>query len=65
LCSAILHNLLLKDGYTYEIFQQDPDMVNDPDKDDPDTPTTNDPRDRANIEIIKMEVLRFHGKINI
>lgn len=40
-------------------------MVNDWDVDDPDIPTTNDPHDRANREVIKLEVLWFHGDINI
>jgi hypothetical protein len=62
---AILNNLLLKDGHIYEIFKQDPNMVNDPNEDDLDTPATNDPCDRANREVIKMEVLQFHGDINI
>jgi hypothetical protein len=61
---AILHNLLLEDGYTYENFDHDPDMVTDLNEDDPETHVSNDPRDRANREIIKMEVLRFHGDIN-
>jgi hypothetical protein len=61
---AILHNLILEDGYNYENFEQDPDRINDPNEDDPDTPTTNDPRDRANREVVKMEVLCFHGDIN-
>jgi hypothetical protein len=40
-------------------------MVNDIDKDDPDKPAINDPYNRANKEVVKIEVLRFHGDINI
>ena len=39
-------------------------MVNDPSINDPNTPATNDPRDRANREVVKLEVLCFHGNIN-
>jgi hypothetical protein len=61
---AILYNLLLEDGCTYGNFEQDPDRVNDPNEEDPDMPATNDPCDRANREVVKMEVLHFHGDIN-
>jgi hypothetical protein len=54
----------MEDGYTYENFEQDPDRVDDPNEEDLDTPPTNDPCDRANREVIKMNVLRFHGDIN-
>ena len=61
---AILHNLVLEDGYTYGNFEQDPDRISDPNEDDPDTLATNDPCDRANREVVKMEVLRFYGDIS-
>ena len=61
---AILHNLLLQDGYVYENLLRDPDMVHDPNEDDLETPATNDPHDRHKREVVKMEVLRFHRDID-
>jgi hypothetical protein len=61
---VILHNLLLENGYTYANFKQDLDRVKDPNEEDPNIPTTNDPRYRSNREVVKMEVFCFHGDIN-
>ena len=55
----ILHNLLLEDGYEYRDFEHDLDMVHNPNEDDFETPTTNDPLDKAHKEVIKMEVLKI------
>ena len=61
---SILHNLLLEDGYQYGDFEHDPDMVQDPNEDDFETLTTNDPLNKAHREVIKIEVLKFHRDID-
>jgi hypothetical protein len=60
----ILNNLLLEGEYTYENFEHDSNMVTNLNGDDLDTLVTNDTRNKANKEVIKMEVLQFHGDIN-
>ena len=61
---SILHNLLLEDGYEYGDFEHDPDMVQNPNEDNFETPTTNDPLDKAHREVVKVEVLQFHRDID-
>jgi hypothetical protein len=54
----------LEGEYTYENFEHDSNMVTNLNGDDLDTLVTNDTRNKANKEVIKMEVLQFHGDIN-